>query len=132
MEKNLVEGLDAINHSADRATDSNLGVLNVCPDLNSDDDTSMAVETSAKFYLEEKVKYDSSLVDDNYGCMSSNSSLEEKVAEFIRNGKSDAIEGNVYGLSHGSGSGESKGIREPEKMTEFHSKILTEGNQKRN
>jgi hypothetical protein len=34
-------------------------------------------------------------------------------------------------LSYGSGSGESKGIREPENMTEFHSKILIEGNQKR-
>jgi hypothetical protein len=31
-------------------------------------------------------------------------------------------------LSHGSGSGESKGIRELENMIEFHSKILTEGN----
>ncbi|XP_011006623.1 PREDICTED: uncharacterized protein LOC105112586 [Populus euphratica] len=117
MEKNLVEGLDAISHSAGRAKD-----------LNSDDNTSMAVETSANLYLEEMVKYDSSLVYENYGCMSTYSSLEEKVAEFIRNGKSDAIEGNVYGLSHGSGSGESKGIREPENMTEFHSKILTDGN----
>jgi hypothetical protein len=40
--------------------DSNLGVLNVCPDLNSNDNTFMAVETSANLYLEEMVKYDSS------------------------------------------------------------------------
>jgi hypothetical protein len=31
--------------------------------------------------------------------MSTNSSLEEKVAEFIRNGKSDAIEGKLIELS---------------------------------
>ena len=39
--------------------DSNLGVLNVYPDLNSNEDTSIPVETSANFSLEEKVKYDS-------------------------------------------------------------------------
>lgn len=39
--------------------DSNLGVLNVHPDLNSNEDTSMPVETSANFSLKEKVKYDS-------------------------------------------------------------------------
>lgn len=32
--------------------------------------------------------------------MSTNSSLEEKVAEFIRNGKSDAIEGKLIELSY--------------------------------
>lgn len=35
---------------------------------------------------------------------------------------------NVYGLSNGSGSGENKGFREPENMTEDHSKISSEEN----
>ncbi|XP_061963259.1 protein PTST homolog 3, chloroplastic isoform X2 [Populus nigra] len=140
--------------------DSNLGVLNVYPDLNSNEDTSMHVETSANFSFEEKVKYDSvqdekvgigaeemslssgvsdtqyyanvtnisGLIDNNNSCMPANSSLVEKVAKFIQNGDLDTIEDNVYGLSNGSGSGESKGFREPENMTEDHSKISSEEN----
>ncbi|KAH8505691.1 hypothetical protein H0E87_012782 [Populus deltoides] len=140
--------------------DSNLGVLNVYPDLNSNEDTSMPVETSAIFSFEEKVKYDSvqdekvgigaeemslssgvsdtqyyanvknisGLIDNNNSCMPANSSLVEKVAKFIQNGDLDTIEDNVYGLSKGSGSGESKGFREPENMTEDHSKISSEEN----
>ncbi|KAI5584874.1 hypothetical protein POPTR_006G123300v4 [Populus trichocarpa] len=140
--------------------DSNLGVLNVYPDLNSNEDTSMPVETSANFSFEEKVKYDSvqdekvgigaeemslssgvsdtqyyanvknisGLIDNNNSCMPANSSLVEKVAKFIQNGDLDTIEDNVYGLSNGSGSGESKGFREPENMTEDHSKISSEEN----
>ncbi|KAF9680238.1 hypothetical protein SADUNF_Sadunf06G0100600 [Salix dunnii] len=143
--------------------DSNLGFLNVYPDLNSNDDTSIPVETSANFSLEEKVKSDSvqdekfsigaeemslssevsdsqyypnvknisGLSDDNNSCMPANSSLVEKVEKFIQNGDLDAIEGikytdNVYSLSDGSGSGESKGFREPRDMTEDHSKISSE------
>lgn len=140
--------------------DSNLGVLNVYPDLNSNEDTSMPVETSANFSFEEKVKYDSvqdekvgigaeemslssgvsdtqyyanvknisGLIDNNNSCMPANSSLVEKVAKFIQNGDLDTIEDNVYGLSNGSGSGENKGFREPENMTEDHSKISSEEN----
>lgn len=140
--------------------DSNLGVLNVYPDLNSNEDTSMPVETSANFSFEEKLKYDSvqdekvgigaeemslssgvsdtqyyanvknisGLIDNNNSCMPANSSLVEKVAKFIQNGDLDTIEDNVYGLSNGSGSGESKGFREPENMTEDHSKISSEEN----
>lgn len=129
-------------------------------DLNSNEDTSMPVETSANFSFEEKVKYDSvqdekvgigaeemslssgvsdtqyyanvknisGLIDNNNSCMPANSSLVEKVAKFIQNGDLDTIEDNVYGLSNGSGSGESKGFREPENMTEDHSKISSEEN----
>ncbi|XP_061963261.1 protein PTST homolog 3, chloroplastic isoform X4 [Populus nigra] len=129
-------------------------------DLNSNEDTSMHVETSANFSFEEKVKYDSvqdekvgigaeemslssgvsdtqyyanvtnisGLIDNNNSCMPANSSLVEKVAKFIQNGDLDTIEDNVYGLSNGSGSGESKGFREPENMTEDHSKISSEEN----
>ncbi|KAH8505690.1 hypothetical protein H0E87_012782 [Populus deltoides] len=129
-------------------------------DLNSNEDTSMPVETSAIFSFEEKVKYDSvqdekvgigaeemslssgvsdtqyyanvknisGLIDNNNSCMPANSSLVEKVAKFIQNGDLDTIEDNVYGLSKGSGSGESKGFREPENMTEDHSKISSEEN----
>jgi len=81
----------------------------MCVKISANDNTFMAVETSANLYLEEMVKYDSSqdervsfgavempllsgvsvtilssvknvpgLVDENYGCMSTNSSLEEK------------------------------------------------------
>lgn len=35
---------------------------------------------------------------------------------------------NFYGLSNESGSGESKGFREPQDMTEDHSKISSEEN----
>ncbi|KAJ6331256.1 hypothetical protein OIU76_009769 [Salix suchowensis] len=140
--------------------DSNPGVLNVYPDLNSNEDTSMPVETSANFSLKEKVKYKSvqdekvsigaeemslssgvsdsqyypnvknipGLIDDNNSCMPANSSLVEKVAKFIQNGDLDAIEDNFYGLSNESGSGESKGFREPQDMTEDHSKISSEEN----
>lgn len=129
-------------------------------DLNSNEDTSMPVETSANFSFEEKLKYDSvqdekvgigaeemslssgvsdtqyyanvknisGLIDNNNSCMPANSSLVEKVAKFIQNGDLDTIEDNVYGLSNGSGSGESKGFREPENMTEDHSKISSEEN----
>ncbi|XP_073265745.1 protein PTST homolog 3, chloroplastic isoform X5 [Populus alba] len=140
--------------------DSNLGVLNVYPDLNSNEDTSMPVETSANFSFEKQVKYDSvqdekvgigagemslssgvsdtqyyanvknisGLIDNSNSCMPASSSLEEKVAQFIQNGDLDTIEDNVHGLSNGSGSGESKGFREPENMTEDHSKISSEEN----
>lgn len=129
-------------------------------DLNSNEDTSMPVETSANFSFEEQVKYDSvqdekvgigagemslssgvsdtqyyanvknisGLIDNNNSCMPASSSLEEKVAQFIQNGDLDTIEDNVHGLSNGSGSGESKGFREPENMTEDHSKISSEEN----
>ncbi|CAK7343184.1 unnamed protein product [Dovyalis caffra] len=140
--------------------DSNLGALHVYPYLNSDDDTSMSIETSANSSLEEKVKYDSGKaekvsigaeemslpsgvldtqdypnvtnisgpVDDNYSCMSANSSLEEKVAKFIQNGDLDAIEDKIFGLSNESASGESKGFRGPENMTGVLSKISSEEN----
>ncbi|KAJ6742526.1 S-ADENOSYLMETHIONINE SYNTHASE 2 [Salix viminalis] len=68
------------------------------------------------------------LIDDNNSCMPANSSLVEKVAKFIQNGDLDAIEDNFYGLSNESGSGESKGFREPQDMTEDHSKISSEEN----
>lgn len=129
-------------------------------DLNSNEDTSMPVETSANFSFEEQVKYDSvqdekvgigagemslssgvsdtqyyanvknisGLIDNSNSCMPASSSLEEKVAQFIQNGDLDTIEDNVHGLSNGSGSGESKGFREPENMTEDHSKISSEEN----
>lgn len=129
-------------------------------DLNSNEDTSMPVETSANFSFEEQVKYDSvqdekvgigagemslssgvsdtqyyanvknisGLIDNNNSCMPASSSLVEKVAQFIQNGDLDTIEDNVHGLSNGSGSGESKGFREPENMTEDHSKISSEEN----
>ncbi|KAL3585966.1 hypothetical protein D5086_012833 [Populus alba] len=129
-------------------------------DLNSNEDTSMPVETSANFSFEKQVKYDSvqdekvgigagemslssgvsdtqyyanvknisGLIDNSNSCMPASSSLEEKVAQFIQNGDLDTIEDNVHGLSNGSGSGESKGFREPENMTEDHSKISSEEN----
>lgn len=129
-------------------------------DLNSNEDTSMPVETSANFSFEEQVKYDSvqdekvgigagemslssgvsdtqyyanvknisGLIDNSNSCMPASSSLEEKVAQFIQNGDLDTIEDNVHGLSNGSGSGESKGFREPENMAEDHSKISSEEN----
>lgn len=129
-------------------------------DLNSNEDTSMPVETSANFSFEEQVKYDSvqdekvgigagemslssgvsdtqyyanvknisGLIDNSNSCMPASSSLVEKVAQFIQNGDLDTIEDNVHGLSNGSGSGESKGFREPENMTEDHSKISSEEN----
>jgi hypothetical protein len=60
--------------------DSNLGVLNVYPDLNSNEDTSMPVETSANFSFEEKVKYDS-VQDEKVGIGAEEMSLSSGVSD---------------------------------------------------
>ncbi|XWS43553.1 hypothetical protein CRYUN_Cryun16bG0113900 [Craigia yunnanensis] len=64
------------------------GSLNANPDFNSDGNTFMPEESLAM------------------------STLEEKVAKFVRNGDLDAIEYNVYGMLNESGDKESKEIVE--------------------
>ncbi|KAG5243328.1 protein PTST [Salix suchowensis] len=99
--------------------DSNPGVLNVYPDLNSNEDTSMPFRMRRSALEQKKMSLSSGvsdsqyypnvknipgLIDDNNSCMPANSSLVEKVAKFIENGDLDAIE--VYGLIKEKESGQ--------------------------
>ncbi|KAA8518713.1 hypothetical protein F0562_016513 [Nyssa sinensis] len=66
--------------------------------------------------------------DQNFMSLESsiNSSLQEKVANFIQNGELDTVEDNSFGILNDIGSEESKGYIELENMREFESSTLSD------